>query len=169
MNEIDSGIKDLLERARPARPAAGADWQNVLHRSRRGRGRLFGLPTRGVLLLAAALVVALGAAAQAETGVFQFSGRDSARHGQAERERRQNLVDEAAYGSIIAGLPRGQVTGISVIGSTNAVRISRVFGGSAGRYARRAGVVVMKGPFTIPRYLQGCQASPQICPVPVGR
>ena len=168
MNEIDPGIKDLLERARPARPAAGADWQNVLHRSRRGRGRLFGLPTRGALLLAAALVVALGAVAQAETGVFQLGGHDSVRHREAERERRLNLVDEAAYGSIIAGLPRGQVTGISVIGSTNAVRISHVFGGPASRYARRAGVVVMKGPFTIPTYLQGCQGTPDICPVPVG-
>jgi hypothetical protein len=168
VNEIDPGIKDLLERARPARPAAGAGWEDALRRSRRGRGRLFGLPTRGAILLAAALVVALGAVAQAETGVFRFDGRDSARHRQADRERRLNLVDEAAYGSIIAGLPRGQVTGISVIGSTNAVRISRVFGGSARRYARRAGVVVMKGPFTIPTYLQGCQGTPAICPVPVG-
>jgi hypothetical protein len=163
VNEIDPGIKDLLERARPARPAAGADWQNVLRRSRRGRGRLFGMPTRGALLLAAALVVALGAVAQAETGVFQLGGRDS-----ASQERRSDLVSQAAYGSIIDGLPRGQVTGISEIPTTTAARVARVFGVPARTYPHRVGVVVMNGPFSIPLYLQGCQATPTICPVPVG-
>jgi hypothetical protein len=135
-----------------------------VRRSRRRRGRPFGLPTRGVLLLAAALVIALGAAAQAETGVFQFNG-----HRSASPERRIDLVSGAAYGSIIDGLPRGQVTGISAIPTTTADRVARVFGVPARNYPHRVGVVVLQGPFSIPLYLQGCQPTPTICPVPVGR
>ena len=167
MNEIDPGIKDLLERARPARRVAGADWSDVLRRSRRGRGRLVRVPTRGALL-AAALVVGLGAVAQAETGVFNFIGRGS-EHSRKERDMLEARVSSAAYDSILQGLPRGQVTVISEVPATTAARIARVFGGPASRYPRHAGVVVMKGPFTIPLYLQGCQATPGICPVPVGR
>ena len=119
------------------------------------------------MLLAAALLVGLGAIAQAETGVFQFIGGESPRQ-RDKQELRVFTVSDAAYGSIIAGLPRGQVTGISVIANTTTAKLASVFGVPARRYRGLAGIVVMKGPFSIPLYLQGCQATPAICPVPVG-
>ncbi len=170
MSEIDPAITDLLERARPAQPAAGADWDDVLARSRRraGRRRRFPVPARGVLL-AAAVLVGLGAVAQAETGVFEFVTNGSGTTRPAVHQRRLESIDSAVYLGILSGLPHGVSRGISAVTWTSAAKMARVFGGHASRYPPAAGVVVVRGPFSIPLYLQGCVEIPYACPAPIGR
>jgi len=165
MNEIDPAITDLLERARPAQPVAERDWEDVLRRSRRGRRGRFQVPTRGVLL-AAAVLIGLAAAAQAETGVFQFA--DHASSPRLTRSRRVDSVDQAIHFGILAGLPHDATRRISAVTWTSAARMARTFGGSAAAYPARAGVVVVRGPFEIPLYLQGCAQIPLACPAPIG-
>lgn len=169
MNEIDPAITDLLERARPARPAAEDDWEDVLRRSRRGRRRRrFPVPTRG-LLLAAAVIIGLAAAAQAETGVFQFVTDHKSNHPKLARHlRRLQSIDAAVYLGILSGLPHGVSRGISAVTWTSGAKMARTFGGTAAGYPRAAGVVVVRGPFSIPLYLQGCVEIPYACPVPIG-
>jgi hypothetical protein len=170
VNEIDPAIKELLTRVRLTAPDAEDDWADVVRRSRRRRLRL-PVPTRG-LLLAAAVLIGLGAVAQAETGVFHFIGSAGPKH-----PKHRGLVlsapylrdIDATYGYILGGLPRGQVTAVELVPSTTAAKLAKVFGGSASGYPARAGVVLIKGPFSIPLYLQGCQGIPAACPVPVGK
>jgi hypothetical protein len=170
VNEIDPAIKEVLTRARLTPPDATGDWTEVLTRARRRRRR-FPVPTRG-LLLAAAVLIGLGAVAQAETGVFHFIGRSSSTH-----SKRRALVPsapymrdiDATYGFILGGLPRGQVTKVALVPSTTAAKLAKVFGGSASRYPARAGVVLIEGPLSISLYLQGCQGIPAVCPAPVGK
>jgi hypothetical protein len=167
VNEIHPEIKLLLARARLTAPDARGDWADVLRRAR--RRRRFPVPTRG-LLLAAAILIGLGAVAHAETGIFSFitRGGRSSQH-PSTPERRLLRVTDAIDLDILGGFPRGQVTGVAFVSSTTAVRMARVFGGSTARYPARAGVVLVKGPFSIPLYLQGCQGIPAACPVPVGK
>lgn len=164
MNEIDPAITDLLERARPARPVARDDWEDVLRRSRRGRRRRFPVPTRG-LLLAAAVLIGLAAAAQAETGVFQFvTGHGPSHPGLARHNRRLESIDTALRFGILPGLPGGRSGGISAVAWTSGANMARAFGGAADHYPAAAGVVVVRGPFSIPLYLQGCIEIPHACP-----
>ena len=121
MNEIDPAITDLLERARPAQPVAERDWEDVLRRSRRGRRGRFQVPTRGVLL-AAAVLIGLAAAAQAETGVFQFA--DHASSPRLTRSRRVDSVDQAIHFGILAGLPHDATRRISAVTWTSAARMA---------------------------------------------
>ncbi|MGH3141146.1 MAG: hypothetical protein ACRDQE_15565 [Gaiellales bacterium] len=172
MSEIDTEITELLECARLTPPDAAGDWLDVLARSRRA-GPRFRVPVRG-LLLAAVLLVGVGAVAQAETGVFSFSSDRSSTNGHSQRrltvhQRRLFRITEATYGGIIGTLPRHQVTGISTVNITTAARMAAVFGGRAARYPERAGVVLVKGPFSISLYLQGCKVIPAACPAPIGR
>ena len=166
MNEIDPAITELLERARPARPMAERDWEDVLRRSRHGRRRRFPVPTRG-LLLAAAVLIGLAAAAQAETGVFPFATNHTSGPGLTQR-RRVDSIDQAIHFGILAGLPHGATRRISSVTWTSAARMARTFGGSAAAYPPRAGVVVVRGPFSIPLNLQGCAQIPHACPAPIG-
>ncbi len=83
MSEIDTEITELLECARLTPPDAAGDWLDVLARSRRA-GPRFRVPVRG-LLLAAVLLVGVGAVAQAETGVFSFSSDRSSTNGHSQR------------------------------------------------------------------------------------
>ena len=138
MNEIDAASGSARAGA-PGAAGRRVDWQDVLRRSRRGRRRRLHLSARGVLL-AAALMVGLGAVAQAETGVFQFIGGRSPRQ-RDQQDLRVFTVSDAAYGSIIGGLPRGQVTGISVIANTTTAKLASVFGVPARRYRELVGVV----------------------------
>ena len=168
MNEIDAAITDLLERARPARPVARDDWEDVLRRSRRGRRRRLPVPTRG-LLLAAAVIVGLAAVAQAETGVFRFITDHGPSHpGLARHNRRLESIKSALQFGILPGLPGGTPVGIRAVAWTSRARMAQAFGGGGGRYPAAAGVVVVRGPFSIPLYLQGCAEIPYACPAPIG-
>lgn len=66
MSDLDHSGHELIDRARLTRSDARGDWPDVLRRAGHGRSRpnRLRIPTRG-LLLAAALIVAIGAAAQA--------------------------------------------------------------------------------------------------------
>jgi hypothetical protein len=165
VNEIDPAIKEFLTRARLTPPDATGDWAEVVCRAR--RRRRFPVPTRG-LLLAAAVLIGLGAVAQAETGVFHFIGGGDPTRQLSKPELLYIRDIDATYRYILGGLPRGQVTRISLVPSTTPAKLARVFGGSAARYPARAGVVLIEGPLSIPLYLQGCQGIPDACPVPVG-
>jgi len=167
VNEIDPAIKELLTRARLTEPDAEGDWADVLRRARRRRRR-FPVPTRG-LLLAAAVLIGLGAVAHAETGIFHFITRGGSTRRVSTHELRLSRVTDAIDLDILGGFPRGQVTGVAFVPSTTAMRMARVFGGSPANYPARAGIVLIKGPFSIPLYLQGCQGIPAACPVPVGK
>jgi hypothetical protein len=70
--------------------------------------------------------------------------------------------------SVRGALPGGQIRAQDQITTTPA-RLVRMFGGTAGAYPRHPVVVVLRGPFTIPIYLQGCASTPAVCPAPVGR
>ena len=171
MTEIDTHIADLLERARLTAPDAEGDWPDVLERSRRGR-RAVRVPVRGVLL-AAALLIGVGAVAQAETGVFSLGSHGRSSHHRPNQRltihmQRTLRVTEAAYSGIIGTLPRHQLTGIATVNLTTAAKMASVFGGAADRYPDRAGVVLVKGPFSISLYLQGCKRIPTACPAPIG-
>jgi hypothetical protein len=167
VNEIDPAITELLERARPAPPAAERDWEDVLRRSRRGHRR-FPVPMRGVLL-AAAVLIGLGAAAQAETGVFPFATNHTSSHpGLITHRRRVESVDQATHFGILAGLPHGMPRRISSVTWASAARMAQTFGGSVAGYPAGAGIVVVRGPFSIPLYLQGCAQIPYACPAPIG-
>ncbi len=166
MIEIDPEVKELLERARPARPAP-PDWEDVLRRSRRGRRRLFGVPMRGALL-AAAVLIGLGAAAQAETGVFQFITDHHANPKAATDARVRKGLAEARDIDIVSSLPHGAAGAVSTVGAASAARMAATFGGPASRYPPRADVIVVHGPISIPLYLQGCATMPYVCPAPVG-
>jgi len=52
---------------------------------------------------------------------------------------------------------------------TTPEKIARVFGGRPGSYPAHAVVVVLRGPFDVTVQRLGCKATPQVCPVPVGR
>jgi hypothetical protein len=125
------------------------------------------VPARGVLL-AAAVLVGLGAVAQAETGVFQFVTNGS---GKPHRTPQVGLgpMNQAVYLAILSGLPREVSHGISAVAWTSGAKMAQTFGGPASKYPRAAGVVVVQGPFEIPLYLQGCVEIPYACPAPVGR
>jgi hypothetical protein len=169
VNEIDPAIKELLTRARLTAVDAEGDWEDVLRRAHRRRIRRFPVQTRG-LLLAAAVLIGLGAVAQAQTGIFHFITRGGgSRQHPSTREVRLLRVTDAIDLDILGGFPRGQVTGVAFVSSTTAMRIAHVFGGSAARYPARAGIVLIKGPFSIPLYLGGCQGIPAACPVPIGK
>jgi hypothetical protein len=175
VTEIDAHIAELLESARLTPRDAEGDWADVIERSQRRQSGLR-IPVRGALL-AAALLIGLGAAAQAKTGVFSFSTdhpplHDSTRRPSTHltvRMRRTIRVTGAAYSGIIGTLPRNQVSGISTVNMTTAARMAQVFGGEASRYPDRAGVVLVEGPFSISLYLQGCKRIPTACPAPIGR
>lgn len=167
MNEIDPAIKELLTQARLTPPDATGDWAEVVRRARRRRHRL-PVPTRG-LLLAAAVLIGLGAVAQAETGVFHFIDSGGSTRQVSPPELLYMRYIEDTYGDILGGLPRGQVTNITVVPSTTSAKLASVFGGSPAGYPAHAGVVLVRGPLSIPLYLQGCQAIPAACPAPVGK
>jgi hypothetical protein len=167
VNEIDPAIKELLTRARLTPSDAAGDWAEVVRRSR-DRRRRFPVPTRG-LLLAAAVLIGLGAVAQAETGVFHFIGGGSSTRPPSTPELLYLRDIDATYSYIMGGLPRGQVTNVSLVPSTTSAKLATVFGGSAAHYPARAGVVLIQGPLSVPLYLQGCQGIPAACPVPVGK
>ena len=53
--------------------------------------------------------------------------------------------------------------------ATTPEKIARVFGGRPGSYPAHPVVVVLRGPFDVNVQRLGCKATPQVCPVPVGR
>lgn len=70
--------------------------------------------------------------------------------------------------SVRGGLPGDEIRAQDLVTTTPASLV-RMFGGTAGAYPPHPVVLVLRGPFTIPTYLQGCASTPTVCPAPVGR
>lgn len=117
MNDIDPQMRQELEQARLTPPDAEGDWGDVLRRAE-PRRRRFRVPVRGTLL-AAALLVGIGAGAQAGA----LDGLGSYFTGGSAHASKQHA---AQLGTVAADLLKGAILDHKVTGETSSAAVDRV-------------------------------------------